>query len=69
MDDLEERVFGVLPDATWFYAGHGDDSSLGMEPPQDPRVARPRLVATISSKVNRGPCNVGQAPLSARGNS
>ena len=31
MDDLEEKVFGRLPDATWFYPGHGDDSTLGAE--------------------------------------
>jgi glyoxylase-like metal-dependent hydrolase (beta-lactamase superfamily II) len=35
MDDLEERVF-VLPDATWFYPGHGNDSTLGMERPSIP---------------------------------
>ena len=33
MDDLEERVFGVLPDETWFYPGHGNDSVLGVERP------------------------------------
>ncbi|OLT07314.1 hypothetical protein BJF90_14395 [Pseudonocardia sp. CNS-004] len=33
MDDLEERVFGPLPDQTWFYPGHGDDSTLGAERP------------------------------------
>ena len=33
MDDLEERIFGVLPDETWFYPGHGDDSTLGTERP------------------------------------
>jgi glyoxylase-like metal-dependent hydrolase (beta-lactamase superfamily II) len=31
MDDLEQRVFGVLPDDTWFYPGHGNDSTLGAE--------------------------------------
>jgi len=31
MDDLEARVFGTLPDDTWFYPGHGDDSMLGAE--------------------------------------
>lgn len=36
MDDLEERVFGVLPDDTWFYPGHGDDSTLGAERPKIP---------------------------------
>ncbi|MDQ3153177.1 MAG: MBL fold metallo-hydrolase [Actinomycetota bacterium] len=31
VDDLEARVFGVLPDDTWFYPGHGDDSTIGAE--------------------------------------
>ncbi|HEX6339512.1 MBL fold metallo-hydrolase [Umezawaea sp.] len=34
MDDLETRVFGELPDDTWFYPGHGDDSTLGAERPK-----------------------------------
>lgn len=33
MDDLEDRVFGVYDDATWFYPGHGTDSTLGAERP------------------------------------
>lgn len=33
MDDLESRIFGELPDDTWFYPGHGDDSTLGEERP------------------------------------
>jgi glyoxylase-like metal-dependent hydrolase (beta-lactamase superfamily II) len=33
MDDLESRVFGVLPDDTWVYPGHGDDTTLGAERP------------------------------------
>lgn len=33
MDDLEVRVFAELPDETWFYPGHGDDSTLGAERP------------------------------------
>jgi glyoxylase-like metal-dependent hydrolase (beta-lactamase superfamily II) len=33
MDDLEARVFGKLPDETWFYPGHGKDSTLGAERP------------------------------------
>jgi glyoxylase-like metal-dependent hydrolase (beta-lactamase superfamily II) len=36
MDDLEARVFGELPDDTWFYPGHGDDSTLGKERPSLP---------------------------------
>lgn len=31
MDDLEAKVFDRLPDGTWFYPGHGDDSTLGAE--------------------------------------
>lgn len=33
MDDVEERVFDRLPDETWFYPGHGDDSTLGAQRP------------------------------------
>ena len=36
MDDLEARVFRPLPDDTWFYPGHGDDSTLGAERPALP---------------------------------
>jgi glyoxylase-like metal-dependent hydrolase (beta-lactamase superfamily II) len=33
MNDLESRVFGELPDDTWVYPGHGDDTTLGAERP------------------------------------
>jgi len=33
IDDLEERIFGRLGDETWFYPGHGKDSTLGVERP------------------------------------
>lgn len=33
MDDLEAKIFGRLPDDTWFYPGHGKDSTLGAERP------------------------------------
>ena len=33
MTGLEERIFGRLPDATWIYPGHGNDSTLGAERP------------------------------------
>jgi glyoxylase-like metal-dependent hydrolase (beta-lactamase superfamily II) len=33
MDDLEERIFGPLPDSTWIYPGHGKDSTIGVERP------------------------------------
>ena len=31
MADLQSKVFDRLPDETWFYPGHGDDSTLGAE--------------------------------------
>ncbi len=31
MDDLERKVFGPLPDATWVYPGHGLDTTVGDE--------------------------------------
>ena len=36
VDDLEERVFGPLPDGTRVYPGHGDDTTLGAERPSLP---------------------------------
>lgn len=36
MDDLESKVFGQLPDETWVYPGHGDDTTLGVERPKLP---------------------------------
>jgi glyoxylase-like metal-dependent hydrolase (beta-lactamase superfamily II) len=33
MDDLEAKVFGRLPDETWVYPGHGNDTTLGAERP------------------------------------
>ncbi|MEU3282994.1 MBL fold metallo-hydrolase [Streptomyces antibioticus] len=33
MDGLEAKVFGVLPDETWIYPGHGKDTTLGAERP------------------------------------
>lgn len=31
--DVEERIFQRLPDDTWFYPGHGTDSTIGAERP------------------------------------
>jgi len=31
IDDVEHKVFDRLSDETWFYPGHGDDSTLGVE--------------------------------------
>jgi glyoxylase-like metal-dependent hydrolase (beta-lactamase superfamily II) len=30
---LENKIFGQLPDTTWIYPGHGNDSTLGAERP------------------------------------
>jgi glyoxylase-like metal-dependent hydrolase (beta-lactamase superfamily II) len=40
MNDLEGRVFGPLPDDTWVYPGHGDDTTLGAERPKLPQWRR-----------------------------
>ncbi len=31
--DVTEKIFGQLPDETWIYPGHGNDSTLGAERP------------------------------------
>ena len=33
LGDVERKLFGRLPDDTWFYPGHGADSTLGRERP------------------------------------
>lgn len=33
IDEVESKVFGRLPDDTWFYPGHGGDSIIGTERP------------------------------------
>ena len=33
LDDVSSRLFDALPDDTWFYPGHGDDSTLGEQKP------------------------------------
>jgi len=33
LNDVSERLFDTLPDDTWFYPGHGDDSTLGEQKP------------------------------------
>lgn len=33
MADLQAKIFDVLPDDTWFYPGHGNDSTLGEQRP------------------------------------
>lgn len=36
INDVERKLFDRLPDDTWFYPGHGDDSTLGAERPSLP---------------------------------
>jgi glyoxylase-like metal-dependent hydrolase (beta-lactamase superfamily II) len=33
INDVSSRVFDYLPDDTWFYPGHGDDSTIGEQRP------------------------------------
>jgi glyoxylase-like metal-dependent hydrolase (beta-lactamase superfamily II) len=33
INDVSSRLFEILPDDTWFYPGHGDDSTLGEQKP------------------------------------
>lgn len=37
LDDVEHKLFDRLPDDTWFYPGHGKDSTLGVERPALPQ--------------------------------
>lgn len=36
INDVEHKLFDRLPDDTWFYPGHGSDSTLGTERPSLP---------------------------------
>lgn len=36
MNSLIRKVFTPLPDETWVYPGHGDDTVLGTELPHIP---------------------------------
>ncbi len=36
IDDVEHKLFDRLPDETWVYPGHGDDTTLGAERPALP---------------------------------
>ncbi|MGY2001901.1 MBL fold metallo-hydrolase [Blastococcus sp. SYSU DS1024] len=33
IDDVEQRLFAVLPDEAWVYPGHGSDTTIGAERP------------------------------------
>ena len=34
--DVETKIFDALPDETWVYPGHGNDTSLGAQRPHLP---------------------------------
>ncbi|MEU2310499.1 MULTISPECIES: MBL fold metallo-hydrolase [Streptomyces] len=34
LGDVETKIFAALPDETWVYPGHGDDTTLGAERPE-----------------------------------
>jgi glyoxylase-like metal-dependent hydrolase (beta-lactamase superfamily II) len=36
VDDVEHRLFDVLPDDAWVYPGHGKDTTIGAERPHLP---------------------------------
>ena len=36
IDQVSTKIFDRLPDSTWFYPGHGNDSTLGAERPSLP---------------------------------
>jgi glyoxylase-like metal-dependent hydrolase (beta-lactamase superfamily II) len=36
IDDVERKLFAALPDDTWVYPGHGNDTTLGTERPSLP---------------------------------
>ncbi|MBJ6631899.1 MBL fold metallo-hydrolase [Streptomyces griseoincarnatus] len=36
LHDVETKIFDVLPDETWVYPGHGNDTTLGAERPHLP---------------------------------
>jgi glyoxylase-like metal-dependent hydrolase (beta-lactamase superfamily II) len=40
LDDCERRLFAVLPDDTWVYPGHGNDTTLRAERPSLPAWRR-----------------------------
>lgn len=36
LGDVETKIFAALPDETWVYPGHGEDTTLGAERPHLP---------------------------------
>ncbi len=70
-DDVETKLFDRLPDETWFYPGHGNDSTLGAGTTGHPGVASARLVTSRDSRVyqrspNRGQVNIDRTSTRSR---
>jgi glyoxylase-like metal-dependent hydrolase (beta-lactamase superfamily II) len=65
IDDVSSKIFGTLPDDTWFYPGHGNDSTLGAERPH--ALENEVLVlARYDGAIQRHPCTAHrQFPLPA----
>jgi glyoxylase-like metal-dependent hydrolase (beta-lactamase superfamily II) len=42
LHDVTTKLFDTMPDDTWFYPGHGNDSTLGAERPALPEWAARR---------------------------
>ena len=74
---MEQRIFGQLPDETWVYPGHGDDTTLGVDRGNLGEMARAGLVtprptgaagsiagaAVVDQRAQAGAC---RSVLSAR---
>jgi glyoxylase-like metal-dependent hydrolase (beta-lactamase superfamily II) len=52
--DVETKIFDILPDETWVYLGHGNDTTLGAE--------RARRRRSGGATVPRGRCREATAP-------
>jgi len=70
--DLQEKAFGKLSDDTWFYVGHGNDSTLGRERGSIPGVASPhperersRRRRTLSDSWPAGGQRIGHVAIRA----
>ncbi|CAM5692879.1 hypothetical protein SALBM311S_11120 [Streptomyces alboniger] len=59
--DVETKVFDALPDETWVYPGHGNDTTLGAERLTPAGMAGARLVT--GGLLGRGPA---PSPLCTR---
>ena len=60
LNDVSEQLFGVLPDATWVYPGHGNDTTLG-------RSGRTSAIGANAAGDVRRPGRRRCRPRAARG--